>query len=306
MPSDKTVVVAELYRRYKAGDFPDGIVSSEHLVEAIDAVGSTLSKRNTANFLKDLLRSPALRENWPAEAIAERVFARQRYGERRVMQFYHYPEGSDPFAPEFEPNNLTPIHSLQTASIPYLARSLGRSEETWLMQMAVQLRLVETQLALSSPTRLAARLRDVVHLQTGIKTQPEIDGAWLATYGMFEGDEVMNVLVTCEVKRHRERILVNQIREQVAKSFEITANLTHARIDAVKPLAITIVRHPYEGRTEPMIFVIEFEHIGRSEYEAMDLGNNFEALFELDLRPVSNALYRPVPAIPALGRPTGD
>lgn len=303
MRSKKTVVIAELYRRHKLGEFPDGIVLSEDVTAAMDAVKSTLSRANPANFLKDVLRSPDAKSVWPAEALRDHVAARQRYGERRVMQFVPFAQGTDPFANDLRPKADTPVHVVQSASIPHLARALGRMEETWLTQIAVQLRLVETHLSIFSPAERADAIKDVLHLQTGIKTQPEIDAAWIATYGPANGaGQGANVLVICEVKQRRQPILENQIREQVAKAFDITKRIEDPRIDAVKPIALTAVRHDRDGTEEPMLFLIEFAEFERSEIEALDLSKSREALFELPLTQVSSALYRLRPPIPALGR----
>ena len=137
----------------------------------------------------------------------------------------------------------------------------------------------------------------------GLKTQPEIDAAFIASYRSknIPGGTV-NVFVTLEAKQRDERILVDQIREQVAKAFEITAHLTEPPVHAVKPMALQVVNWTYEDASENMMFVVEFEHIGRKKFNsdyapAIDL----IAIYEMELKQVSATLYRFEPPFPALG-----
>jgi hypothetical protein len=55
--SEKPKVVEYLYTEYEAGNIPDGIVTSNHILAAIDATEADLSKSNPANFLKDIIRN---------------------------------------------------------------------------------------------------------------------------------------------------------------------------------------------------------------------------------------------------------
>ena len=144
----------------------------------------------------------------------------------------------------------------------FVARRLGRKEETWLTQIVVNLRLIECQLSVFSP--LKARLRDVTHLQMGMKTQPEIDAVFLASFGKTEkldSPTIMHMLISCEAKQLNQRILEDQIREQVAKSMQITKAMKTPAIDVVKPMAIAVTRHDFAGVKERAIYVVEFEQI---------------------------------------------
>lgn len=300
--SEKKAVVAHLYRRWLNGEFASGIVHRKDVTDAIRDTGAKLSDGNAANFLKDLIRKKNVVHNWPEEMVEARVSARQRYGKKRVLQFFEHPaDWPSPFPDRHAPNEDTPMYTVQSVSMDSLARSLGRSEESWVTQIAVNLHLIHTQLALFSPAELRKNIRDVRHLQMGVKTQPEIDAVFVATYRTAQSGEHKNVFVTVEAKQRDERILVDQLREQVAKAFEITARLTDPPVHAVKPMALQVVRQPHEGVEESMIFVVEFEAVDRVRFDAQYSPRvNPEAIYEMELEQVSSALYRFEPGFPAL------
>jgi hypothetical protein len=304
MPSDKTPVIEYLGQKHLRGEFVDGIVRSDDVIAAIDAIESDLSKSNPANFLKDIIRKTSANQNWPDLLKQHRITARQRYGERRVMQFVPYRNDQTvPFPDDYERSADTIIHSVQTASLPYLARQLGRSEETWLAQVAVNLRLVETQLSLFSSENRRARLRDVSHLQTGVKTQPEIDATFVASYSpVGAASEPDNIFITCEIKQRNERVLIDQIREQISKAFEITHRLDEPSIGFVKAFAMKVVPvEPGRTRGEYGIYVVEFEAIDRVTFDSDMATEDPEALYNLPMRVSSSVLYRLSPRIKALG-----
>ena len=244
--SEKPRVIEHLYDLYERGEIPDGIVTSSQVLEAIASTAAVLGKANPANFIKDVIRTENANAIWPNSLKKKRVSARQRYGDTRVFQFVPYAEGqNEPFPDRFVPREKTNLHDVQSASMSFVARQLGRREETWLTQIVVNLRLIESQLSIFSP-QLRRRVRDVTHLQMGMKTQPEIDAVFLATFGKTEklkSATDLYMLVSCEAKQLGQRILEDQIREQVAKAMEITRKLKTPQIDAVKPMAIKVVDH---------------------------------------------------------------
>jgi len=301
--SAKKAVVAYLYERWKEGELEDGIAFRTDVTDAIRATGAALSVGNAANFLKDLIRKKNVVENWPDDMVAARISARQRYGNERVLQFFEHPVAwPSPFPDWHAPDASTPIYTMQSVSMDSLARSLGRSEESWLTQIAVNLHLVHTQLALFSPIELRQNVRDVRHLQMSVKTQPEIDAAFIASYTTQEVGQQKNVFVTLEAKQRDERILIDQIREQVSKAFGITAHLTDPPIHAVKPMALQVVRWPYEGRQENMIFLVEFREVDRVRFNELYAPSvDPLAIYEMELEEVSAAMYRFEPPFPAIG-----
>lgn len=292
MSSDKMDVLRELYRRYKLDEFDRGIVKSGDILRAMKDTKSTLGTANPANFLKDLIRKRNVNDNWPAEIWADRVGARQRYGEKRVFQFVDRHSWPTAFIDRFDPTDETECYIVQTASLPHLARSLGRKDETWLTQVAVNLRLVETQLAVYSSAELKSRIRDVTHLQMSIKTRPEIDAAYIVSYANENARGAdLNMFVTCEAKHFGERILEDQILEQVKVAFQITKKHRDRPIDAVKPIAIQVLDTIATGESERAIYVVEFKHFLRSEFELIDHSSDLEAIYDIPLEKVSSTLY---------------
>ncbi|QYE35236.1 hypothetical protein KZX46_04340 [Polymorphobacter sp. PAMC 29334] len=298
MASDKSDVLKELYRRHKLEEFDRGIVKSGDILKAMKDTSSTLGTANPANFLKDLIRKRNVNDNWPAEIWADGVGARQRYGDKRVFQFVKRPGWTAAFIDRFDPTDETECYAVQTASLPHLARSLGRKDETWLTQVAVNLRLVETQLAVYSSDALKFRILDVTHLQMSIKTRPEIDAAYIASYSneASQGAD-LNMFVTCEAKQFGERILEDQIIEQVKVAFYITKKHTDRPIDAVKPLAIQVLDTDIKGINERAIYVVEFKHFLRSDFELVDHSADPEAIYDIPLEKVSSTLYVLRPSI---------
>lgn len=301
--SKKTQIVEALFQTYGL----NRIVTADQIKTAMTDAGVDLSKNNPANFLKDLIRKTSVNANWPGSLTRDRISARQRYGSGRVLEFFeHSPEWPTPFIDRFRPTEQTPVYTVQTASLPYLARTLGRRDEAWLVQVTVNQRLVETQLGVFSPPDLIPRLRDVTHLQMSVKTQPEIDALYVATYNVSSKpkiEEIGTTLITCEAKQRNERILEDQIREQVRMAFQITAKLKAFSVDSVKPLAVQVVQQEYSGRMESMIFMVEFEPFERGEFAEALADSDEEVYWTLPLTQSSSTLYRFSPPLPAVGMP---
>lgn len=301
--SEKPKVIEYLYEKYRRHELPEGVVTNDVVVYAIRATGADLSTANPANFLKDIVRGRNANQFWPERLKAARVTARQRYGSKRVFQFVDYESGQqEPFPDPYPVDRQTHIHQVQSASLPFAARQLGRAEETWLTQIVVNLRLIETQLSIFSPS--GRTVRDVTHLQMSLKTQPEIDAVFLASYGAsadLSSATERYVLVTCEAKQIGQRILVDQIREQVAKAIELTTEIENPKIASVKPMAINVVEREFGGKSECAIYIVEFPEIERLEFK-----NRWsplvdeEQLYTMPLKDISKAIYRIKPPIAGL------
>ncbi len=310
--SKKPKVIEILFDQYEQGAVPDGIVTSDRLLKAIKIARARLGRANPANFLKDIVRSENANFNWPDKLKEKRISARQRYGGTRVFQFVPYGDGQvEPFPDRFLPNEGIQVHTVQSASMSFVARQLGRREETWLTQITVNLRLVESQLSIFSPLR--RRVRDVTHLQMGMKTQPEIDAVFLASFGQTENLESatdLHMLIPCEAKQLGQRILEDQIREQVWVAMKETKKIGTPEISAVKPIAIKVLEWDFDGHTENVIYLVEFEHIDRRTFDtewSPQLGEDdperAEALFAMPLTAVSETIYRITPPIAGLNTP---
>ena len=224
-----------------------------------------------------------------------------------MFQFKEFNEGqTEPFPDRFPIDGNTKMHEIQSASLPFAARQLGRKEESWLTQVVVNLRLIETQLSIFSIPALRDRVRDVTHLQMGMKTQPEIDAVFLASYGATEKLESvtnLHMLITCEAKQIGQRILEDQIREQVAIALKVTSKIQNPRINAVKPMAIKVVECDFPDRKEKAIYIVEFCHIDRdvflkAEWPSSDPSE--PSLYSMPLEAVSKTIYRITPPVAGL------
>ena len=248
-----------------------------------------LSVRNTANFLKDIIRKKTCNRNWPQRLKDKCITANQVYGKGQVLQFVEYEEGQTvPFPDPFEPASDQMPTEIESLSLPRSARDLGRQDEPWLVQVIVYQRIIHHHFATKSPVAVV----ELSHLQMSVKTQPEIDAIFLAT---LEQDGIdVRVLVTCEAKQHNERILPDQIKEQVRPAFALTESFTGARkIDAVIPVVVQVVDLPSKepGSKKRGIFLVEFDMIDRGTFQekyakaprSMPLNESARSLF--DLRP---------------------
>lgn len=302
--SEKPAVIEYLYRLYEEGKIPDGVVTSDQIVKAIEATKALLGTANPANFLKDIVRTENANSIWPTKLTKKKVSARQRYGSKRVFQFVKFVDGQkEPFPDRYSVDDDTKVHEIQSASLPFAARQLGRTEESWLTQVVVNLRIIETQLSIFSPLR--HRVRDVTHLQMGMKTQPEIDAVFLASYGETEKPKSateLHVLITCEAKQAKQRILEDQIREQVSRALEETKDIRNPNIDAIKPMAIKVIEYDFPDGKEKAIYVVEFCHIGRETFNTKwaSSGSSDERLYSMPLEAVSKTVYRIAPPIAGL------
>lgn len=298
----KWPVLLELWKR-KQGQ-PSLVVTGQDIEDAIDAAGSDLGKRNTANFLKDIIRRKGASALWPRELVRERISARQVFGDKRVFEFVDFePDVDEAFPDRFGPLDDTPVYDIQAVSLPFFARRLGRKEESWLSQVVVDLKIVEAHLAFESAE--AEALRDVVHLQIGMKTQPEIDATFVATYSGKTGEK--HILLTCEAKREKERLLEEQLRFQVRAGMKATFGFKDPPIEGVKPMGIQLVDRDTDRGPERLVYVVEFQTIERSDYQAACFPPGKKvtkasraddsAVFQLGLKPVSRGLYRLRPAV---------
>jgi hypothetical protein len=96
--------------------------------------------------------------------------------------------------------------------------------------------------------------------------------------------------------------LIDQIREQIAKAFEITQQLSEPPIDLVKAFAMKVV--PVEAdqpRGEYGIYVVEFESIERADFDDRMRSGDPEALYALPMTTSSCVLYTLQPRVKALG-----
>jgi hypothetical protein len=167
--------------------------------------------------------------------------------------------------------------------MPLATKSLGRTDESWLIQVAVQLKVLETHFANLSQ----AGVVELTHLQTGVKlNRTEIDSLFLAVTDGPEGRRT-NALVTCEAKQQKDPILGSQVIEQVASAYASVKNLD-LKIESVIPIALKALRD------RAAIYVAEFEPWTAEEAAVPEAERK-------DLVVSCSAVYRLTPPVPGIG-----
>lgn len=251
MPSKKTIVVDHLWDVLSAEGRTVATFSdvSKAIRHCNDVFGNDLKADNPANFMKDLLRGGHASKNWPERLTEKRITGRQVTGDGRIFEFIDFDGNqTEAFPNPFEPTGDEPEFTVQSVSLPLTTKSLGRQDESWLIQVAVHLRLLETHFA----TLSALNIIELTHLQTGIKlNRTEIDSLFLAVLADEEGART-NALVTCEAKQQKDPILADQIIQQIASAYASVSTLD-LEIGLVIPVAIKSLK----GRGA--IYVSEFE-----------------------------------------------
>jgi len=258
----------------------DPVVSLDEVADAIRRYNAEqshgaphVSDRNPANFFKDFIRRRGrANANWPASVTRKGYTARQRTGEGRCFEFVPMAPGQrEPFSPACPaPDEHTPTHRIQSASLPPLSRRLGRRDEPWLLQVMIRLRILETHLVLESRKEIVY----VDHLQMNVKLRnAEIDALFLAVEQLPD-ERTQEIILTLEAKRSDD-ILADQILSQVRAVFAVPG-ITQ---DIVIPMAAKSV-----GPSK--LHVVEFSGYRRAE--SPDLP---------PLRVASQALYELVPPV---------
>ena len=286
MASQKTVVVDHLWdvlskQGRTVATFDDVGAAIRHCNATL---GNTLKADNLANFMKDLLRGGNASKNWPIRLSEMRITGRQVTGDDRVFEFIPFDDGqAEAFPNPFEPSGTETEFVIQSISIPLTTKSLGRQDESWLIQVAVQLRVLETHFASVSSLQVV----ELTHLQTGIKlNRTEIDSLFLAVLRSDKGVS-FNALVTCEAKQQKDPILADQIVQQVVSAYSSIKKLDLS-IDLVIPVALKSLK----GRAA--VYVAEFEPWTPSEAE-MDEGSRKELVVGC------SGVYRLHPPVPGIG-----
>lgn len=301
MASSKTRVVELLFEGFWPIGYPAPlntpmIVTNDQIARAISQRNlecsgqKSLSASNPANFLKDLIRKASCNANWPIRLKQLRVTARQRYGQKQVLEFVFYRDGDrSPFPDRYLPGPEIRLVEVESLSIPRQARALGRSDEPWLIQVVVSQRIVETHLAIASQLPVS----DLTHLQMSVKTQPEIDAVYVAS--LTKGSKELRTLITCEAKQVGERLLEDQIREQVSIAFVTTSSLSNDEsIHAVLPIAIQVVKNPLLKGGPNLLYFMQFRPISRQLYDKKIGKVN---LHRMPLILQSSALYSLAPQV---------
>lgn len=276
MASQKTKVIEHLFDKFwdqNTNSLSKTLMSLDDVAQAIRdcnaLYGSTLSDRNPANFMKDLLRGANASQNWP-KSVAKQLFTGiQRTSDSDCFEFIPYKKGqTEPFPDAFKVRANASVYPIQSLSLPLVTKSFGRSDETWLVQTAINLRVVETHFAIAP----AFPMLEVAHLQMGIKLRStEIDALFLGKAG--DPKKPDSVLITCEAKQAKDPLIESQIINQVQAAF------AEADVETVVPIGLRTVKGIG-------FYLTEFEAVKRTDASVLD---------ELTL--ASDALYQLHPAV---------
>lgn len=291
MPSNKLPVIERIWEMLRDEGEGRRTVYFEDVSKAISHCNAKDKKRrsanNLANFMKDLVRSDSASGNWPDSLKALRIGARQRVGRDRVFEFIDYGVNDiEPFPNRYSPKPEDLPIIVQSLSLPLASKALGRRDESWLIQVAVALNVLEQHFAHHSHLGV----KELVHLQTGVKlANSEIDGLFRAI--IEEDGRRRHVLVTCEAKQQGQRILDFQVVEQIVAahaSIKDSVPEEELSIELIVPVAIKAI--PPNGD----IYVVEFEPWTPTDANAPE-----EKQKELTF--ASSGVYRLNPPVPGIG-----
>lgn len=258
--SEKPAVIDRIYDMLldpAMGTLSRRVVTNEDVQDAIVwcrlNLGSKLSPRNPANFMKDIVRGRGASGMWPSRLKDLRITGRQVTGAGNVFEFVDYAPGQvDPFPEAYEYDSSVWRHDLQSVSMPLASKKLGRDDETYLIQVAVKLAVVETHFALRSPINVL----EINHLQIGIKLRlTEVDSLYAGVYEDESGRQ-QALVITTEAKKRGQRILEGQVIRQVQAAFEETP------VDLVVPTAMVAV---VLDNGDHGIYFVEFEAIRKGQ-----------------------------------------
>lgn len=273
MASEKTPVIEYLYDHiYVAQN--RSIITLDDVKEAINFCRNShnikLSSNNPANFFKDFIRGKNSSSNWPERLWDNHITARQVTGNSHVFEFIIFEANQkEPFPEKFLPSPAVKRFPVQTVTLNLASRELGRSDEPWLIQTAVNLKIVEQFLAVMSDINFI----EISHLQMSVKLKKtEIDSVFLGKYKV--DDKTQYAYITCEAKQKNDPILHDQIIRQVEAVFQIMPD----EINSVIPIALKAI----QGTG---IHLIEFQKLEKESFsrdmDTLELQIQKDAIFEL-------------------------
>lgn len=273
--SEKTAIIEALFNeRY---DPENGTVS--HPVVSLDDLRRYKQDGILYAFFKDIVRKTERGNDiWPQSVLNCGYTGIQDVSKGSSFRFIPLAPGQTQAfisAQSLAPKEITPRHRMQSASLPLASRQLGRSDEPWLIQVAVRLKLIETHLALFSPRNIVM----IDHLQMNVKlSKSEIDALFLGVE-QAEGGETRTFLIACEAKSTRDDI----IEEQIIRQVQALARLSGVKQEYILPIAIKAV-----GASE--VFLVEFDIVQKADAPTIET-----------LIPISEAVYELVPPVPGIG-----
>lgn len=278
--SEKTAIIEALFEaRYRGGTIleDDRLVSLEDVAAAINEAkkaGTTrLRTGNTANFMKDIVRSNNRNNIFPRSVVERGWTAQQATGEGS-FRFIPLPPGQATAFNVIGPPDtcLDAPHAIQSLSLVPEAREYGRRDESWLTQVATDLSIVQTHFALHH----GEKLKGLALLASNIKLgNGEVDALYYGTAPT--GDRY---LLACEMKSRREVMDEQQILS-VANALKATSATEQTGV-AVIPVGVKVVDPVVARGTTGLIWVRAY-------------GQDFPPL-----EVKSEGVYQLVPAVPGI------
>jgi hypothetical protein len=190
------------------------------------------SADNPANFFGDFMRLADPNAAWPDSIKLKRYTALLRPGESEKSHFEFVPYADrqrEPFPEDFPVDVNAPVIEIQTLSLPFELRLIGRWDEARLLQVLSTLRVIETHFSLVSDLGII----QIQFVQNNVKlSNSEIDALYIAEYGA----DRRKAVITCEAKSkgNGKRLVASQIERQVAAA----AALNPEDFDLVIPTAV--------------------------------------------------------------------
>jgi hypothetical protein len=263
--SEKTIVIEHIFDKLydaETGTFSRTVVTSEDIQDAKRYCAEHFGIKakvegNHYNFMKDIVRGKSASKIWPQRLKDLNIGGLQKTGDGSVFEFVHGVAGAlDSLDEDFLPSEATPSFPVQSLSLPLASKELGRTDESWLLQVAVNLRIVESHFANMANSQIEAL--ELTHLQMDIKLRKvQIDALFRALQRLPDGSP-SSVLITVEAKQGNQRILTEQIGRQVIAAFGATET------ELVIPVAIAAIK----GKG---IYVVEFAAVARDDLEAFSV-----------------------------------
>lgn len=268
MPSLKTPVLDNLFfDRYDetTGTLSDPVVTLKQVSTAIGKWGASLSDRNPANFLKDVVRSPTRNDNFPASVVAKGWTVRQDPGAGRCFRFVQLPAGQTTafLNNEPDPSLVAAPHEVQSLSLPPVSRQFGKPHETWLTHVVTNLAVLHTHIALHSPLEFIGL--ELLQSNVGLG-DAEVDAVYLGTLA-----DASHLLLSCEMKGPREVLDEHQIERGAS------------RVAATSSVAAAVVPVGVKALRGELVWIVEFD-------------TSFPPVAQ-----VSEGVYRLVPPVPGIG-----
>lgn len=254
--SQKTIVIEYLFdQRFDANTntLSHAVVTATELQDAKrycnEHFGATIKlDSNPFNFMKDIVRGTSADKIWPKRVKELGYVGEQLTGDGNVFKFVPFVADSYGFEINFSPSASTPSFPVQSLSLPLASKELGRTDESWLLQVAVNLRILETHFAVGEGKQFD--VLELNHLQMDIKLRKvQIDALFLAKCVEIPSG---SFLITVEAKQGNQRILTEQIARQVRAAFEST------KADVVVPTAIAAIK----GKG---VYLVEFKAVRRDQ-----------------------------------------